>query len=91
MDSYPIFFYAGIIYFLLHLMIYGLGLDQSYYGLILVYVGYIKPVLSTWIFVLLWIGLVLEGLHLGKTIYDRLFGANNKQKGKPKKPKHENQ
>jgi hypothetical protein len=71
--SYPIFLYTGIVFFIVHLLIYGLGLDQSYFGLALAYVGYSRVGLYWWVFGLLWLGLLVEGLNLGKTIYERLF------------------
>ena len=83
--SYPIFLYAGIVFFIIHLLIYGLGLDKSYFGLVLAYVGYYKIGLNTLIFVLLWLGLILEGINLGKTVYEKYLkgtDSNNSKKDK---------
>jgi len=85
--SYPIFLYTGIFYFIVHLLIYGLGIDQSYFGLILAYIGYSRIGLYWWIFGLLWIGLILEGLNLGKIIYEKYFKPSDKKKKKEKSEK----
>ena len=69
--SYPIFLYTGIVFFIVHLLIYGLGVDQSYFGLVLAYIGYSRVNINQWILVILWLGLILEGLNLGKIIYER--------------------
>ena len=69
--SYPVFLYARIIFFIVHLLIYGLGLDQSYFGLLLVYIGYYKININQWILVLLWLGTLLELTNLGKIIYKK--------------------
>lgn len=71
--SYTVFLYTGIVFFVVHLLIYGLGIDQSYFGLVLVYVGYSRVGLYWWIFTLLWLGIILEGLNLGNTIREKYF------------------
>lgn len=87
--SYPIFLYTGIAFFIVHLLIYGLGLDQSYFGLALAYVGYFRVGVYWWVFALLWLGLLLEGMNLGKTVYERferyLKGTYSKNIGKRNK------
>jgi len=86
-QSYPFFLYSGIVFFIVHLLIYGLGLDQSYFGLALVYVGYSRIELYWWIFVLLWIGLLLEGMNLGRTIYEKYLKPTDSKKQKNKDQK----
>ena len=80
--SYPIFVYVGIVFFIVHLLIYGLGVDQSYFGIFLVLVGYSRMAIYGWVFILLWIGIVLEGMNLGKTIYDKYLKPKKKRKKK---------
>ena len=82
--SYPIFLYTGIVFFVVHLLIYGLGVDQSYFGLVLAFVGYSKMSLSWWVFSLLWLGIILEGLNLGKTIYEKYFKPTKSEKKREK-------
>jgi NADH:ubiquinone oxidoreductase subunit 5 (subunit L)/multisubunit Na+/H+ antiporter MnhA subunit len=83
--SYPIFLYTGIIFFIVHLLLYGLGLDQSYFGLALVYVGYYRVNINQWILAILWIGLVVEGFNLGKIIYERYLKPKHSVKNKREK------
>lgn len=59
-SSYTWFLYLGIIFFFIHLAIYGFGLNLSYFGLILIYIGVRKPVLSTWFRNLLWFFIALD-------------------------------
>ena len=88
--SYPVFLYTGIVFFVVHLLIYGLGVDQSYFGLVLAFIGYSKMSLSWWVFAILWLGIILEGLNLGNTIYERYFkpATSKKKKEKSDKPRH---
>lgn len=89
--SYPIFLYSGIVFFIIHFLIYGLGVDQSYFGLVLVCVGYSKIGINGWILGVLWIGLVLEGLNLGNTIYERYLKPKDSKKKYSKKQKNKDQ
>lgn len=82
--SYPVFLYTGIVFFVVHLLIYGLGVDQSYFGLVLAFVGYSKMSLSWWVFAILWLGIILEGLNLGNTIYERYLKKHIKPEKKKK-------
>jgi hypothetical protein len=59
-SSYTWFFYLGIAFFISHLFIYGLGLNLSYFGLVLIYIGARKPFLSSWFRNLLWFFIVLD-------------------------------
>jgi len=87
--SYPIFFYTGIVFFIIHILIYGLGLDQSYFGLLLAYIGYSRIGLYWWVLLLLWLGLVVEGINLGKIIYARFFKPTDSEKRELKKRKED--
>ena len=86
--SYPIFFCLGIFFFIVHFLLYGVGLDQSYFGLFLIYVGYMKPHFNKWIFFLLWVLMMIEIMNIGKMIYER-FKTESKTNNKKKKKKKE--
>lgn len=58
--SYTWFLYLGIFFFVSHLALYGFGFNLSYFGLILIYIGLRKPVLSTWFRNLLWIFIAID-------------------------------
>lgn len=60
LTNYTWFFYLGIFFFLAHLMLFGLGLNQSYFGLILIYIGWRKPALYTWFIYVLWFLIVVD-------------------------------
>ena len=60
MDSYTYFLYLGVALFFAHIAIYGFGLHISYFSLILIYVGYMRPVLSNWIINMLWFFVALD-------------------------------
>jgi len=60
MDKYQIYLYLGIAFFILHLFIYGIGLDLSYFGIILICIGYFKPVLSPVIQNILWVFIAID-------------------------------
>ena len=53
--KYTWFYYLGILFFISHLSLFGFGINLSYFGLILIYIGVTKPVLSTWFTRLLWL------------------------------------
>jgi hypothetical protein len=59
-SSYTWFFYLGIVFFISHIFLYGLGLNISYFGLLLIYIGARKPFLSNWFRNLLWFFIVLD-------------------------------
>lgn len=58
--SYTWFFYLGIVFFISHIFIYGFNLNLSYFGLVLIYIGARKPVLSNWFRNLLWFFIILD-------------------------------
>jgi len=59
-SSYTWFFYLGIVFFISHIFFYGLSLNLSYFGLVLIYIGVRKPFLSNWFRNLLWVFVVLD-------------------------------
>ena len=68
-DNYQIYLYLGITFFLLHLLIYGISLDLSYFGIILIYIGYYRPILSPVIKNILWILIILDIIAHFRKIY----------------------
>jgi hypothetical protein len=74
MTSYTWFLYLGIAFFVIHLLLYGFGLNLSYFGLILIYIGWKKPVLSGWFRTLLWVFIVLDILGNIRVIREKLMG-----------------
>jgi len=85
--SYPLFLYLGIFFFIVHILIYGLSLDLSYFGLFLIAVGYFKISLYSWMFYIVWILVGFEFINLGKKVYDLFF---SEKKGKKKREKNKN-
>ena len=59
-NYYTWFFYLGVIFFVNHILLNGFGLNLSYFGLILIYIGLRKPVLSNWFFYLLCVFILLD-------------------------------
>jgi hypothetical protein len=59
-SSYTWFFYLGIVFFISHIFLYGLSLNLSYFGIVLIYIGVKKPFLSNWFRNLLWFFIVLD-------------------------------
>jgi hypothetical protein len=70
-SSYTWFFNLGIFLFVTHLFLYGFGLDLSYFGLLLIYIGWAKPVLHTWFRWLLWIFIFLDIYSTIRELYKR--------------------
>lgn len=71
-SSYIWFFYLGIVFFITHLFIYGFGLNLSYFGLLLIYIGARKPVLSNWFRNILWFFIVIDTYANISTIRDKI-------------------
>lgn len=90
--SYPLFMYLGVFFFITHLILYGKGFDQSYFGLFLIYIGYSKIELSSWVFIVLWILSVIEVMNVGKLFYEKYLAAffSQNQMKKEKKVKFAN-
>jgi hypothetical protein len=96
-SSYTWFFYLGIIFFVSHLFIYGLGLNLSYFGLVLIYIGTRKPALSNWFRNLLWVFIVLDTYANITMIRDKIanrffvtFDKNLKEGAKTKSSEKNN-
>lgn len=79
-NSYILFIYLGIFFFITHFFIYGTGIDISYFGLFLILVGYFKLLLYHWVFVLLWIFIIIEFYNLGKIAYHYFFKKEKRNK-----------
>ena len=73
-STYTWFFYLGIVFFVVHILLYGFGLDLSYFGLFLIYIGLAKPVLSDWFVYLLWFFIFLDIYANFKVIRERMLG-----------------
>ena len=97
--TYTWFFYLGILFFISHLSIFGFGINLSYFGMILIYIGYAKPVLSTWFTRLLWVFIFLdmyanysalktklEGRHMVKISRENNTTMDDSVKKEKKKP-----
>lgn len=69
-DNYQIYLYLGIAFFVVHILIYGFSLNLSYFGLILIYIGYFKPVLSPLVKNILWVLIALDIFANLRKIYD---------------------
>lgn len=83
--SYPIFMYLGILFFIVHILIYGFGIDLSYFGIFLTYVGYFKIQLYSWLFVILWILIIIELMNLGNRFYKKFLKPEKNKKKREKK------
>jgi hypothetical protein len=70
-SSYTWFFYLGIILFITHLALYGFGLNLSFFGLILIYIGIRKPALSNWFRNILWILIAFDVYNNVSEIYKK--------------------
>ena len=51
----------------------GTGIDISYFGLFLIYVGYFKVELYSWVFFLVWMFILIEFTNLGKIFYKHIY------------------
>lgn len=79
-NSYILFIYLGIFFFITHFFIYGTGIDISYFGIFLILVGYFKLPLYHWVFVLLWIFIIIEFYNLGKIVFHYFFKKEKRNK-----------
>ena len=76
LDTYQIYLYLGIAFFILHILFYGLSLDLSYFGLVLIYIGYFKPVLSPVIKNVLWVLIALDIFANLRKIFNSVFNRS---------------
>ena len=74
-SSYTWFFYLGIVLFVTHFILYGVGLDLSYFGLLLIYIGLARPVISDWIRYIIWLFIFVDIYANVRVIYERLNGV----------------
>lgn len=58
--KYSLFFYLGIFIFVTNAIIYGIGIDISYFGILLIYIGWRKPELYSWVLWILWIFIIID-------------------------------
>ena len=79
-SNYTWFLYLGIAFFVTHIFLYGFGLDLSYFGLLLIYIGWAKPVLSDWFTYILWFFIFLDVYSNFKVIRDRMLGPKKSVK-----------
>lgn len=80
--SYTWFLYLGVVLFMSHLFLFGFGLDLSYFGLLLIYIGLAKPGLYTWFRHMLWFFILLDIIANIRAIYDRMTKWSNKSNKK---------
>lgn len=92
--SYIWFFYLGIFLFVAHIGLYGFGVDLSYFGLLLIYLGWAKPALYNWFRILLWVFLVLDVVSTVRGYYNKWTKKEDltppKKKNRVFRPKKEN-
>jgi hypothetical protein len=74
-SSYTWFLYLGILLFISHIVLYGFGLDLSYFGLLLIYIGLARPVISDWIRYILWFFIFIDIYANLRVIRQRLTGV----------------
>jgi len=79
-SSYQWFFYLGIFLFVSHIGLYGIGLDLSYFGLLLIYIGWAKPALHTWFRWIIWIFIFLDVYATFRVIKERTLGKKETKK-----------
>lgn len=92
--SYKWFFYLGIFLFVAHIGLYGFGVDLSYFGLLLIYLGWAKPTLYNWFRILLWVFIVLDVVSTIRGYYNKWTKkedpTQSKKKNRVFRPKKEN-
>jgi hypothetical protein len=85
-DSYIWFFYLGIFLFVTHIGLYGFGIDLSYLGLLLIYLGWKKPVLQNWFLILIWVFIILDVISTIRGYYSKWTTKKEEKPQKKKKP-----
>jgi hypothetical protein len=85
--SYIWFFYLGIFLFVTHIGLYGFGVDLSYFGLLLIYIGWKKPVIQNWLRIFIWFFLVLDVISTIRAYYSKwtTMTTTKKEEETPKK------
>lgn len=79
MDTYQIYLYLGIAFVITHILLYGISLHLSYFGIILITVGYFRPVLSSTIKNILWFFIVLDIIANFRKIYEMCMLSSSKK------------
>lgn len=85
-ESYIWFFYLGIFLFVTHIGLYGFGIDLSYLGLLLIYLGWKKPVLQNWFLILIWVFIILDVISTIRGYYSKWTTKKEEKPQKKKKP-----
>lgn len=93
LDFHKLFLYLGICLFIIYTFLNGISLDLSYFGLILIYVGYYRVELYTWVKYLFLLLIVVEilgyismTLRYFKNSINKMILSN--RKSKEEKPKN---
>ena len=90
-NYYTWFYYLGVIFFLNHLFLFGIGLNLSYFGLLLIFIGMYKPVLHNWFFYFLVLFIFFDIYANVTALKQRFFPSlTNNTKIVSKKIKKEN-
>jgi len=95
-DVHKLFLYLGICFFILYTLLNGISLDISYFSLILIYVGYFRVSLYSWVkylFLLLIVveilGYVSMILRYFKNSINKMINTTKPPEKKAKSPKKE--
>jgi hypothetical protein len=95
-DVHKLFLYLGICFFILYTLLNGISLDISYFSLILIYVGYFRVSLYSWVkylFLLLIVvellGYVSMTLRYFKNSINKMINVTKPPEKKAKSPKKE--
>ena len=78
--SYNLYLYLGVLLFVSHIYLYGFGIDLSYFGVLLMYLGIAKPVLSDWFFFVLWFFIALDLYANFRVFIERWYAPKKKVK-----------
>lgn len=87
--NYTWFLSLGIMFVVLHMILFGFGVDQSYFGIVLILIGLLKPSLYVWFINLMWILIVLDIVGNIRKIYDVLT-SKKKNVYREKLPEYKN-
>ena len=85
--SYDWFFYLGILFFITHYYVNQSHylIDMSYFGLLLIFIGWKKPALYGWVIWVLWIFVILNILSDIFMLQTRFNTEELKESGESKK------
>ena len=95
-DVHKLFLYLGICFFILYTLLNGISLDISYFSLILIYVGYFRVSLYSWVKYLFLVLIVVEilgyvsmTLRYFKNSINKMINSTKPSEKKAKSPKKE--